>query len=45
MDFIHGGYQEWCEQCCLEAQIVYAEKHKNDLEGLKEKLKNLKDGS
>ncbi len=45
MDFVHGGYEEWCEICCLRAQIVYAEKHKNDLRELKEKLKKLKRGS
>ena len=45
MDLIHGMYENWCGQCCLEAQIEYAEKHKNNLKELKEKLKNLKDGS
>ena len=45
VDFIHGMYQEWCGICCLEAQIAYAEKHKNDLKKLKEKLKKLKSGS
>lgn len=45
LDFVHGSYQNWCEQCVLEVQIAYAEKHKNDLEKLKEKLKKLKDGS
>ena len=45
MGSVHGMYQEWCENCCLEAQIKYAEKHKNDLKKLKEKLKKLKSGS
>lgn len=39
MDLIHGMYENWCGQCCLEAQIEYAEKHKNDLKELREKLK------
>lgn len=45
MDFIHGGYERWCKKCCLEVQIAYAEKHRDDLKELKEKLKKLKSGS
>jgi protein-arginine kinase activator protein McsA len=38
MNFIHGFYERWCEQCCLEAEVAYAEKHKNDLKNLRRKL-------
>jgi len=41
LDFIHGMYERLCKHCCLEKQIKYAEKHKNDLKRFKKELKDL----
>ena len=35
MDLIHGHYQMWCENCCLEYQIKY---NKQQLEELPKKI-------
>ena len=45
LDFVHGAYQNWCEICCLEAQIEHAQKPHVSLRELKEKLKKLKSSS
>jgi len=42
MGWIHGMSQWWCKRCVLEAQIKYAEEHKDDLKNLQAELKKLK---
>ena len=41
LGFIHGSYERWCERCCVEAQLKFAKQHKNDIQKLERKLKNL----
>ncbi len=39
MDYIHGGYERWCEFCVLKEQLKYALKHKDDWKKFKKQLK------
>lgn len=40
----HGFSEQWCEICCVEAQITHAKKIVGGLEKLEKKLVKLKKG-
>lgn len=40
--FVHGSYQAWCEQCCVEEQLEHAKKMAASIPELERKLEQLK---
>jgi hypothetical protein len=40
--WVHGGGSDWCEYCCIEAQLKYAEEAAAKIPELKEKLRELR---
>lgn len=42
MAFVHGAYQSWCEQCCVEEQLTHARKMAASIPELERRLEQLK---
>lgn len=43
MDWVHGNYQMWCEECSLKAQLKHAKKLAKKIPVLEKKLSKIKE--